>query len=170
MLVSRPEMVYPASQVQWVVPWVMVQREGRTWEPAVAAGRVDAAAASDMFVVATKTEKRRRKRERRSRIYSRSTEITQRPGPPPTPTPRPTIEEGPPAEVISEALRPASERPIVRHGSLRWVMARVLLTCWQRGLTGGSRPAFTTHTGELVYFIHTRPTIKARGGSTLIDI
>lgn len=54
-LVSRPEMVYPGSQVQWVVPWVMVQRDGRTWEPAVAAGSVDAAAASDMFVIVMKT-------------------------------------------------------------------------------------------------------------------
>lgn len=33
----------------------MVQRDGRTWEPAVAAGGVDAAAASDMFVIVTKT-------------------------------------------------------------------------------------------------------------------
>lgn len=32
-----------------------MQREGRTWEPAVAAGRVDAAAASDMFVPVMKT-------------------------------------------------------------------------------------------------------------------
>lgn len=50
------------------------------------------------------------------------------------------------------------------------MIVNVLLTCWQRGLTGGSRPAFTTHTGELVYFIHTRPTIKARRGSTLVDV
>lgn len=54
-LLSRPEMVYPGSQVQWVVPWVMVQRDGRTWEPAVAAGSVDAAAVSDMFVIVMKT-------------------------------------------------------------------------------------------------------------------
>lgn len=33
-----------------------MQRDGRTWEPAVAAGRVDAAAASDMFVPVMKTE------------------------------------------------------------------------------------------------------------------
>lgn len=33
----------------------MVQRDGRTWEPAVAAGSVDAAAASDTFVIVTKT-------------------------------------------------------------------------------------------------------------------
>lgn len=52
-------MVYPGSQVQWVVPWVTVQRDGRTWEPAVAAGRVDAAAASDMFVIVIKTEKKK---------------------------------------------------------------------------------------------------------------
>lgn len=57
-LLSRPEMVYPGSQVQWVVPWVMVQRDGRTWEPAVAAGSVDAAAASDTFVIVMKTGKK----------------------------------------------------------------------------------------------------------------
>lgn len=55
-------MVYPGSQVQWVVPWVMVQRDGRTWEPAVEAGRMDAAAASDMFVIVTKTGKKGAKR------------------------------------------------------------------------------------------------------------
>lgn len=33
----------------------MVQRDGRTWEPAVAAGSVEAAAASDMFVMVMKT-------------------------------------------------------------------------------------------------------------------
>lgn len=67
-LLSRPEMVYPGSQVQWVVPWVMVQRDGRTWEPAVAAGRVDAAAASDMFVIVMKTDKKKGVRERGNHV------------------------------------------------------------------------------------------------------
>lgn len=66
-------MVYPGSQVQWVVPWVRVQRDGRTWEPAVAAGRVEAAAVSDMFVMVMKTGgggKGWRKRESCFHIYS----------------------------------------------------------------------------------------------------
>lgn len=61
MLLSRPVMVYPGSQVQWVVPCVMVQRDGRTFGPLVAAGRTEAAAvaeevAADVFVMVTKTE------------------------------------------------------------------------------------------------------------------
>lgn len=60
-LLSLPEMVYPGSQVQWVVPCVMVQRDGRTFGPLVAAGRTEAAAvaeevAADVFVMVTKTE------------------------------------------------------------------------------------------------------------------
>lgn len=60
-LLSLPEMVYPGSQVQWVVPCVMVQRDGRTFGPLVAAGRTEAAAvaeevAADVFVTVTKTE------------------------------------------------------------------------------------------------------------------
>lgn len=55
-------MVYPGSQVQWVVPCVMVQRDGRTRGPEVAAGMVEAAAAAagevaaEVFVMVTKTE------------------------------------------------------------------------------------------------------------------
>lgn len=61
MLLSLPEMVYPGSQVQWVVPCVMVQRDGRTFGLLVAAGRTEAAAvaedvAADVFVMVTKTE------------------------------------------------------------------------------------------------------------------
>lgn len=61
MLLSLPVMVYPGSQVQWVVPCVMVQRDGRTFGPLVAAGRTEAAAvaeevAADVFVMVTKTE------------------------------------------------------------------------------------------------------------------
>lgn len=63
MLLSLPEMVYPGSQVQWVVPCVMVQRDGRTFGPVVAAGRMEAAAvagevAVEVFVMVTKTEGR----------------------------------------------------------------------------------------------------------------
>lgn len=54
MLLSLPEMVYPASQVQWVVPWTMVQRDGRTKGPAVSAG--SGAAVAEEFVMVTKTE------------------------------------------------------------------------------------------------------------------
>lgn len=63
VLLSLPEMVYPGSQVQWVVPCVIVQRDGRTRGPLVAAGMVEAAAAAvageaaaDVFVIVTKTE------------------------------------------------------------------------------------------------------------------
>lgn len=55
-------MVYPGSQVQWVVPCTIVHRDGRIWGPVVAAGKVDAAAAVDgevaaeVFVMVTKTE------------------------------------------------------------------------------------------------------------------
>lgn len=61
VLLSLPEMVYPGSQVQWVVPCVKVQRDGRTKGPMVAAGRVAAAAvvgevAAEVFVMVTKTE------------------------------------------------------------------------------------------------------------------
>lgn len=50
-------MVYPGSQVQWVVPCTTVQRDGRTKGPMVAAGRMDAAAvAAEVFVMVTKTE------------------------------------------------------------------------------------------------------------------
>lgn len=63
MLLSLPEMVYPGSQVQWVVPCVMVQRDGRTFGLVVAAGRMEAAAvagevAAEVFVMVTKTEGR----------------------------------------------------------------------------------------------------------------
>lgn len=68
-LLSLPEMVYPGSQVQWVVPWVMVQRDGRTWEPAVAAGRVEAAAVSDMFVIVMKTGNQKRVQKRESGFH-----------------------------------------------------------------------------------------------------
>ncbi len=56
-------MVYPGSQVQWVVPCVIVQRDGRTEGPLVAAGKVEAAAvaeevAAEVFVMVTKTERR----------------------------------------------------------------------------------------------------------------
>ncbi|TNN87422.1 hypothetical protein EYF80_002139 [Liparis tanakae] len=58
-LVSK--MVYPGSQVQWVVPCVKVQRDGRTKGPMVAAGRVAPSAvvgevAAEVFVMVTKTE------------------------------------------------------------------------------------------------------------------
>ena len=63
VLLSLPEMVYPGSQVQWVVPCVMVQRDGRTKGPVVAAGKVEAAAAAvagevaaEVFVMVMKTE------------------------------------------------------------------------------------------------------------------
>lgn len=61
MLPSLPVMVYPDSQVQWVVPCVMVHRDGRMFGPLVAAGRTEAAAvaeevAVDVFVMVTKTE------------------------------------------------------------------------------------------------------------------
>lgn len=62
VLLSLPEMVYPGSQVQWVVPCTIVQRDGRTKGPAVAAGKVAAAAvltvevAAEVFVMVTKTE------------------------------------------------------------------------------------------------------------------
>lgn len=62
VLLSRPEMVYPASQVQWVVPCTIEQREGRTKGPVVAAGKVAAAAAltvevaAEVFAMVTKTE------------------------------------------------------------------------------------------------------------------
>lgn len=61
MLLSLPVIVYPGSQVQWVVPCVMVQRDGRTFGPLVAAGRTEVAAvaeevAVDMFVMVTKTK------------------------------------------------------------------------------------------------------------------
>ncbi|KAI3377853.1 hypothetical protein L3Q82_008991 [Scortum barcoo] len=51
-----PEMVYPDSQVQWVVPCTIVQRDGRTKGPVVAAGEVAAAAvagevAAEVFVM-----------------------------------------------------------------------------------------------------------------------
>lgn len=54
---SLPEMVYPGSQVQWVVPCTVEQRDGRTKGPVVAAGRVEAAAAAavEVFVMVTKT-------------------------------------------------------------------------------------------------------------------
>lgn len=59
-------MVYPGSQVQWVVPWTIVQRDGRTKGPVVAAGKVEAAAvagelAAEVFVMVTKTERGRHK-------------------------------------------------------------------------------------------------------------
>lgn len=48
----------------------MVQRDGRMWEPAVAAGSVDAAAASDMFVIVMKTGKKGcRKRAQFHTVY-----------------------------------------------------------------------------------------------------
>ena len=45
VLLSRPEMVYPGSQVQCVVPWTWVQREGRACTALASAGREGAAAA-----------------------------------------------------------------------------------------------------------------------------
>lgn len=65
VLLSLPDMVYPGSQVQWVVPCTVVQRDGRTKGPVVAAGKVTAAAvltvevAAEVFVIVTKTEKGR---------------------------------------------------------------------------------------------------------------
>lgn len=59
VLLSLPEMVYPGSQVQWVVPWTIVHRDGRTKGPVVPAGKVAAAAAAvaaEVFVMVTKTE------------------------------------------------------------------------------------------------------------------
>lgn len=61
VLLSLPEIVYPGSQVQWVVPCVMVQRDGRTRGPVVAAGMIEAAAvagevAAEVFVMVTKTK------------------------------------------------------------------------------------------------------------------
>lgn len=63
VLLSLPEMVYPGSQVQWVVPCTKEQRDGRTKGPAVAAGKVAAAAAvaTEVFVMVTKTEKQERR-------------------------------------------------------------------------------------------------------------
>lgn len=49
-------------------------------------------------------------------------------------------------------------------------VSSVMPTCWQRALTGVSRPASGTDTGELVHFIHTCPTIQAWSGCTLIDV
>ena len=51
-------MVYPGSQVQWEVPCTVVQRDGRTKGPVVAAGKVVAAAAvaAEVFVMVIKTE------------------------------------------------------------------------------------------------------------------
>lgn len=49
-------------------------------------------------------------------------------------------------------------------------VSSVVPTCWQRALTGVSRPASGTDTGELVHFIHTCPTIQAWSGCTLIDV
>ena len=46
VLLSRPEMVYPGSQVQWVVPWTWVQRNGRVCAALASAGREGAAAAA----------------------------------------------------------------------------------------------------------------------------
>lgn len=62
VLLSLPEMVYPGSQVQWVVPCTIEQRDGRTKGPVVAAGKVVAAAvltveaAEEVFAMVTKTE------------------------------------------------------------------------------------------------------------------
>lgn len=65
-LLSLPEMVYPGSQVQWVVPWTVLQRDGRTKAPGVAAVEVAAAAddeeeeaveGEEVFVVEVKTER-----------------------------------------------------------------------------------------------------------------
>lgn len=55
---SLPAMVYPGSQVQWVVPCTVEQRDGRTWGPLVAAGKTVAAEAAEVFVVVIKTEQR----------------------------------------------------------------------------------------------------------------
>lgn len=54
-------MVYPGSQVQWVVPWICVQREGWPCGALASAGREVAAAAAgeepaDVFIMAMKTE------------------------------------------------------------------------------------------------------------------
>lgn len=73
VLLSLPEMVYPGSQVQWVVPCTMVQRDGRTKAPVVAAGKIEAAAAvaaevaAEVFVMVTKTEWGRQERGEVSR-------------------------------------------------------------------------------------------------------
>lgn len=63
VLLSLPEMVYPGSQAQWVVPCTIEQRDGRTKSPVVAAGKVAAAAAAltvevaaEVFAMVTKTE------------------------------------------------------------------------------------------------------------------
>lgn len=49
-------------------------------------------------------------------------------------------------------------------------VSSVIITCWRGTLTGVSRPASGTDTGELVHFIHTRPTIQAWRRRTLIDV
>lgn len=46
----------------------------------------------------------------------------------------------------------------------------MIATCWRRVLAGVSRPASGTNTGELVDFIHTRPTVQARRRFTLVDV
>lgn len=59
MLVSRPEMVYPASQVQCVVPWTWLHLDGCTNGSSVVTGNDVAAAApevaTEMLVVVAKT-------------------------------------------------------------------------------------------------------------------
>lgn len=59
MLVSRPEMVYPASQLQCVVPWTWLHLDGCTNGSRVVKGNVVAAAApeveAEMLVVVAKT-------------------------------------------------------------------------------------------------------------------
>lgn len=64
MLVSRPEMVYPTSQVQCVVPWTWLHLDGCTNGSRVVKGNEVAAAApevaAEMLVVVAKTGGRER--------------------------------------------------------------------------------------------------------------
>lgn len=64
ILVSRPEMVYPTSQVQCVVPWTWLHLDGCTNGSRVVKGNEVAAAApevaAEMLVVVTKTGGRER--------------------------------------------------------------------------------------------------------------
>lgn len=59
MLVSRPEMVYPASQVQCVVPWTWLHLDGCMYGSSVVKGNEVAAAvpevAVEMLVMVAKT-------------------------------------------------------------------------------------------------------------------
>lgn len=76
VVLSRPEMVYPGSQVQWVVPWTCVQRDGRTNGPTVTAGGEMAAAAEEVadevFVMVTKTGEKRKREKKKERNEEKS--------------------------------------------------------------------------------------------------